>query len=320
MAVLPFCGRTMVFWGPGGSRLLGHLQAWIHIDSTGADFYHSSAFLVFLAAFIALNEVGFAVRKVSKIVAVLAGVITIVTGVSLFSIYKASQHVPEFYREALGVDSEIQEPARDEFVAQATALASDLHRRGQWQTVFTADQINAWLALELATNYPDLLPTDLQDPRISIREQEATIACRYQTGQVSTVLSLTVDVYLHEPNVLALRIRRARAGALPVPLAQVLDGISHAARELNLRLEWRKTQGDPVALITFAPPRSSHGNALTLQTVELRDGELFVSGTIGPEGSAPESRPRDVPTARHDGPVGDAHPVVGSAEKETRHK
>ena len=47
-------------------------------------------------------------------------------------------------------------------------------------------------------------------------------------------LSLTIDAYLHEPNVLALRIRRARAGALPVPLAQVLDGMRLVLAEVEV--------------------------------------------------------------------------------------
>ena len=246
--------------------------------------------------------------KALKIVAILAATVAVVTGVSLFSIYEASQQVPEFYREAVSLHPEDQQPARDEFMAHAAALASDLHRGGPWQTLFTTDQINAWLALELATNYPELLPEDLCDPRISISDKEATIACRYRNGEMSAVLSLTVDVHLQEPNVLAVRIRKARAGALPVPLAQVLDGISHAARELNLRLEWRKTHGDPVALISFPAPREGHSESLHLRAIELRDGELFASGTIGPGDDATANK------------AAAAQPVVGAAEKDTRQK
>lgn len=240
----------------------------------------------------------------------------------MLSVYEASQHVPEFYREAISLDPDDQQPARDEFVAQVAALASDLHRSGHWQSLFTADQINAWLALELATNYPELLRGGLHDPRISIRANEATIAGRYENGQMTAVLSLTVDAYLQEPNVLAVRIRRARAGALPVPLAQILDGISHAARQLNLRLEWRKTHGDPVALITFPRPHTSPSEPLNLQVIELRDDELFVSGTIGtPPGIVSPARPEpgEVPTAQGETRPA-AQPVVGTAEKETRQK
>lgn len=261
-------------------------------------------------------------RRILKIVAIFSAVVLLTLGVSVFSIYEASQLVPEFYHEAISRDPAEQHDARDQFVAQATALASDLHRPGRWQSLFTADQINAWLALELAANYPDLLPGELRDPRVSIRRNEATIACRYASGEMAAVLSLTVDAALHKPNVLALRIRRARAGALPVPLAQVLDNISHAARELHLRLEWRKIQGDPVALITFSETRDDWLDGLHLQTVELREGELFVAGTNGGADPSESHEKLDAPPAPTAGqePSEDAQPVVGSAEKETRQK
>ena len=266
-------------------------------------------------------------RKLLKIAAIVAAVVLIVAGVSLFSVYQASQQVPEFYRHAIARDPAGQQQARDEFVAQATALASDLHRGGRWQSVFTADQINAWLALELARLYPELMPGDLRDPRIVIRDNEATIACRHGNGEITSVLSLTADAYLQGPNVLALRIRRARVGALPVPLGQVLDGISHAARQLNLRLEWRKTHGDPVALVTFSRPHSAGSESLTLQAIELRQDELFLAGIIGGGDSSPSPanpRPDGNPTARDDKPtaldVGPeaTQPLVGAAKKDTR--
>jgi hypothetical protein len=261
-------------------------------------------------------------RSAIKFLAILAAIGSVVIGVSLFSIYEASQLVPEFYHEAISREPAEQQEACDEFVVRATAMASDLHRSGHWQSLFTAEQINAWLALELASNYPDLLPKELSDPRVSIRDREATIACRYESNDMAAVLSLTVDVYLHDSNVLALRIRRARAGALPVPLTQVLDSISHAARELKLRLEWRKTQGDPVALITFDPKRDEAFAELNLKAIELRDGELFVSGINGvapsSEGQEPALPDRSA-TAEQAG-AEDAQAVLGSAEKETRQK
>lgn len=261
-------------------------------------------------------------RRVVKITSIATAVVLVVAGFLLFSIYKASQRVPEFYHAAISVEPQDQADARDAFVAQATALASDLNRDGHWQTLFTAEQINAWLALELAANYPDILTGPLHDPRISLGENEATVGCRYQAGDLVTVLSLSFDVYLHEPNVVALRIRRARAGALPVPLAQVLDSISHAAGELNLRLEWRKSHGDPVALVTLPEPRDTRGAALRLETLTLRGGELFVSGTIGKatiDASPVVPEPLRVPTAHRESPEDD-QPLVGAADTETRQK
>ena len=261
-------------------------------------------------------------RRVFKIVAVLSAIAAVTIGVSLFSIYEASQLVPEFYHEAISSNPERQVKSRDQFVAQATALASDVRQAGRWQSLFTAEQINSWLSLELASNYPDLLPEEMRDPRISFRENEATIACRYESGGMAAVLSLTIDAYLHEPNVLALRIRRARAGALPVPLAQVLDGMTQAARELKLRLEWRKIQGDPVALIDFGSRGDESFEGLNLQTIELRDGELFVAGAGNPRKSdgSPAQPPREsTPTVEAESVVED-QPMVGAADKDTRQK
>jgi len=257
--------------------------------------------------------------KLLKIGVLLAVGLAIVIAVSLFSLYEASQQVPAFYHAALVGDPETQQVARDEFVAETTALASDLRRQGRWQHLFTADQINAWLALELVANYPQMLGGQLHDPRVEIGEHQATIACRYESGSMSTVLSLTIEPYLQEPNVLALRIRRARAGALPVPLAQVLDTISTAARQLKLRLEWRKSHGDPVALVTFPQARDSQTPALQLQAVELRKGELLVVGALGKARVINLADAEDPPSDEQPQPAADEdHPLIGSAAKDTR--
>ena len=114
---------------------------------------------------------------------------------------------------------------------------------------------------------------------------------------------------------------RARAGALPIPLGQVLDNISRAAQQLNLRLEWRRSQGDPVALVTL-PQQHGLGKApWQVEALELRDGELFVSGTVGKhklDASPIVTEPLRVPTA-HSEPLGN-QPIVGAADKETRQK
>ena len=260
-------------------------------------------------------------RRVVKIASIVAAVAIVAGGTLAFLAYRASQLVPEFYRVALEEPPQGQSDARDAFVAQATALVSDLNSEGHWQSLFTAEQINAWLALELAASYPDILPLTLHDPRVSLGKKEATIGCRYQNGDVGAVLSLSFDAYLQEPTVVALRIRRARAGSLPVPLAQVLDSISHAARALNLRLEWRKSHGDPVALITLPQPRDARRSTMRLETLELRDGELFVSGTVGKvktDASPVVPEPLRVPTANSESTLD--QPLVGSAEKQTRQK
>lgn len=250
----------------------------------------------------------YGMRRWVMVAAVLAVVVVIVLGVSAFSIYEASQRVPEFYHQAVSRPEAEQASARDEFVAQATALASDIHRVGRWQCLFTADQINAWLALELKRHYPDMMQGDLREPRVIIQDGQLTLACRYESGEMGAVLSLAFDAYLQEPNVLALRLRRARAGLLPVPMTQVLDSMSHAAHQLKLHIEWRQSHGDPVALVRLAQPGDSQAG-FRLESLELRDGELYLAGDTGPL-----PHPQTVESEKAD------QPVVGSAAKATLQK
>ena len=233
--------------------------------------------------------------------------VCIVAGGAVWSAYRASQQVPAFYREAIAQQPTVQKKASDELLQHAAALASDVRKPGRWQAVFSAEQINGWLAIDLVENYPELLETEIRDPRAEISPRRATLACRYTSPELSTVLSLTFDVYLSAPNVVAVRIRTARAGVLPVPLSEVLDGISSAAETVGLPLEWRQTGGDPVAMITIPPPRDQHDRFLELDTIELRDGEVYLAGHTTrhrtSDDSDDEPAPSSLPTAQAEAPA-----------------
>ena len=102
-----------------------------------------------------------------------------------------------------------------------------------------------------------------------------------------------------------------------MPLAQVLDGISHAARQLNLHLEWRKTHGDPVARGRLCQTAPGKPDGLTIETIELRDGELYASGCVGPGETAHVAH--RAPSSDDDR-AADDHPLVGEVTKDTRHE
>jgi hypothetical protein len=204
-------------------------------------------------------------------------------GLGLFAVYQASQHVPAFYEEALAHDPKAAEDASGEMIEQAAALASDMKKGGQWQAVFTAEQINGWLAVDLERNYPDLLPSSLSDPRVAIEPDQMWIACRLERRNLNSVVSLAADAYLAEPNVLALRIRRARAGMVPLPLETVLDKISEKASELDLDIRWRQAEGDPVVEIVMPPPRDEEEKAVRIEALRLAEGKIYLSGSTEEE-------------------------------------
>ncbi|OHB67618.1 MAG: hypothetical protein A2V70_03470, partial [Planctomycetes bacterium RBG_13_63_9] len=187
--------------------------------------------------------------KKLRIAALVGCGLVLVVAVGFFALYKGLKHEPQFYREALAVDPAAQKQTSDEMLRRATALRNDVQRGGPWHALFTAEQINGWLAVDLAENYPDALPETLSDPRVAIRPDRIMLACRLRQAYGSSVVSLTVEPYLPEPNLLALRIRQARAGALPAPLGKILDGISQAAAQAQLRVHWQQADGDPVVFL-----------------------------------------------------------------------
>ena len=198
--------------------------------------------------------------------------------VILVVLYRASQQVPEFYKQALAADQHGQEKASDKMIQQATALSSDIQREGRWHAVFSADEVNGWLAVDLARNYADSLPPNLHDPRVVIELDGITLGCRVEQGGLSMVVTLKVDVYLEAPNVVALRIRKARAGAIPWPLEKTLKGISEAARRADLQIRQGMADRDPVVLVTIAPTLK-RGKVARIDKIQLGQGEVYVAGT-----------------------------------------
>jgi hypothetical protein len=191
----------------------------------------------------------------------------------------ALRQEPDFYRRAVRIDPAAQKEASSQMLQRAAAVGSDAKKEGRWQALFTAEQINGWLAVDFVENFPDALPESFRDPRVEIRPDGMTLAGRLMRDGDTNVVALTVEPYLPEPNVLALRIRGARAGLVPVPLGEILDGISEAAAEMELRLLWRRVDGDPLALIPISLATEQDGRLIQIDTLRLSEGEIYLAGT-----------------------------------------
>jgi len=216
-------------------------------------------------------------KRTRVILAVLLGLLLSVI-LGLFLLYKATQHVPEEYRAALEVDPVRQRQGSEEMLRQAGALAGDLEKKGRWQVLFTAAQINGWLAVDMVENHADLLPEGFSDPRVAITPDCIMLFGRARWGGHQSVVSLIVEPYLLEPNVLAVRIRDARAGLVPLPLGDVLEALSDSAIRGGFDIHWQKAEGDPVALISIPSPLEDNGRTVSIDDLRLGDGEIFASG------------------------------------------
>jgi hypothetical protein len=213
-----------------------------------------------------------------RLVWIVAVGLVLLVAAALLGLYFAVRHEPEFYREAMETKPDVLEKASDRMLKQIGALQSAMNRSGPWQADITAEEINGWLAVDLRKNHPKALPPSASNPRVAIEPNEMTVACRFNRGGVESVLSLALHPYLPEPSVVALRIVRARAGMLPVPLKDVLDGISKGAAEMQLRLKWAQAGSDPVAIISL-PDDTDADRVVRIESLELREGAIRVTGT-----------------------------------------
>lgn len=200
--------------------------------------------------------------------------------------YQAYRYVPDFYEQALTKEPAAQREASQELSSRVTMLYSDAQQTGDWKALFTQEQINGWLAVDLVEKHGELLPPTIHDPRIEISPETLTLALRIEDESINAVFSLSVEVYLAESNVVAFRLRKARAGALPIPMSEVLVHLTTAAEHLNLPLRWTQVENDPVALLTVEPQKDSEDNVLHLDALELQNQEIFLSGRTMPASEA----------------------------------
>lgn len=205
--------------------------------------------------------------------------VTVVMG----CVYVAMGRVRPFYTQALQIDPDRLKTGSRELESRATALYSESRHVGTWRAAFTSEQINGWLALHLADVYADALPAEISDPRVAIEDDHLTLGFRTRRGGVETVVSADASVMLTEEGNVAIRLLSVQAGALPLPVMQVADDVSHACQELGLPVRWTRVDGQPVAIIDVDRAGIARHAHVVMEAVELRDGTIYVAGRTEPE-------------------------------------
>jgi hypothetical protein len=217
-----------------------------------------------------------------------------IVGIVLAVLRHALHEVPDFYSQAVAIPTTTQQAAGQELERNVLALHNTAHATSAWSALFTDDQINGWLAADLPQKFPQLLPPEIQAPRVAFSPHRMQLACRFIGRRWTSVVSVSLDVQLaEEPNTLAVRILGARAGLVPLPLKQFLDQITQAAQRIDLPLHWAQVEGDPVALFTVTDLSPLDGGARPrLEHLEIRDGAIYLAGRTDSAGesSAPASK------------------------------
>lgn len=223
-------------------------------------------------------------RRWIKRVAMAMSLLLVVGLAAAWWAVEQTQHVPEFYARATESQSAGVVPTNRSLTAEVEQLQVDAEKMGSWHATFGDDEINAWLTEELPKKFPQLLAKGASDPRIIIENDRVLAAVRYKNRRIDTVISCELEVELtEEPNMLALRVKHLKAGALPLPLSNFLKGISKEAGKGDVDVRWDVTEAGPIALVTVPSEHPRYvSNPVIVESVQLVDGALILSGHTGP--------------------------------------
>jgi len=235
-------------------------------------------------------------RKV-RIAAVGTLVVSALLLAALGGAYYSARQVRPFYEQALKIEPAVLEQGSRELESRATALYSDVKQVGRWQALFTTEQINGWLATQLAENAKGELPNNIRDPRVAITRDVLTLGFRTSSGGVETVISVDAAAKVTEQGAVAIQLIAVRAGNLPLPVLQLADELAAACQKLKLPVRWTRQDGKPVALVEIRTKEP-----VFVDAIQLDEGQLYVSGHT--------ETSRDIDTAM-DSKAGRESPIAG---------
>jgi hypothetical protein len=210
------------------------------------------------------------------------GGLGIAGGLAYVIAIQAMQHVEPFYAAAIEKPHKQLETAAQQMESRVSALRSDAAKAGNWQTTFTADEVNGWLATILKEEYADLLPPQVVEPRVGFSEGKCQLGYRYRGGFFDTVVTIEGEGWMESEDVAAVRFRKLKAGALPLPTSNVIEDITKAAVKLHIPTRWTEKDGDPVLMVPVANALSTETELRRLEKIELHDGKLHLVGKTEP--------------------------------------
>ena len=231
----------------------------------------------------------------------LAMVLLVLLLLGLGYFYYTSQQLPEFYAAAMK-----QEPAEAKALGtQLETNALDIYNSARsstsWQGELSEDEINGWLASELPVKFPDLLPENIKEPRVMLKDDDLSIACRCSYQDLQGVLVGSFDLFCTDvPNQIAIRIKSIKMGFAPFPVTQFADQITETLKNSGFESSWTELDGDPVLLIDVHEKHLviDEYYLIEVKSFEIEDKKILFSGetvVLDPDGETPAEHDESLP-------------------------
>jgi hypothetical protein len=172
----------------------------------------------------------------------------------------------------------VAEQAARRLLTTASALHADFLRVGRWEGVFEERQLNAWLAVDLPRNHPELMPEAISSPRIELLPGRLRAGVRVGRGLLAATVWVEAEVTLREANQLGVTLADARLGSLPLPRGPILRWIARRIEPLGAVTEIRHRGGRSQLVVYIPSTHQAGGVSHWLEAVRLAEGEVAVAG------------------------------------------
>jgi len=186
--------------------------------------------------------------------------------------------VPDFYQQALGEEPDpvVRKAAAKVFVQRTLRLVDDIKQTDRWAEEFEQKQINSWLAEDLQRKFSDILPEGVRDPRLKLTKDAILVGFRFRYEGFNGIVSLRLKPWMAAPNRLAVEFVSIKAGLVPIPLDEILAGITEQLAESGWKTRWTRANGNDVLIIDLDQGEPEQP---VLEAIELLDGVIRIAGS-----------------------------------------
>ena len=183
----------------------------------------------------------------------------------------AVKHEPSFYRNSQVPPSDARKELASTFFRNFSQMLADIKgKQLAWGCDATEVQMNSFFEeiFDQMGETEGLRKLGISAANVVLEEERVRLAFRYGTGAFSTIISYDLKIWLvpKEPNVIAVEILRARAGALPISSRTILQQLSDYATKQNYKVTLYRHEGHSVALIDLQGDQQATGVMTLMKT------------------------------------------------------
>ena len=210
----------------------------------------------------------------------LGGIMVLVLAGGLSALGAAVKHEPNFYRQGHVPPGPGRHELAMAFVRDFGQMMASRRSTESWGCHVTEAQINSFFeeVFSHEVEAENLRKLGISSPSVTLDKDHLRVAFRYGSDWFSTVISYDLEIWLvpKEANVIAVKIRSARAGALPISSQSILQKLSEFAQRQDYKVSLYRHEGSSVAVIHLQP-NENHPSAI-LTSLQVDSGSLSIRG------------------------------------------